>query len=121
VETNVECSQVTFSVNGVVVPKPVTTLPLSGPMSKSPPKYAITSDTSKINWASNNLPSRTISLFVPAAEDLYPTVTLHSPATAVMCRFSAQDLVASSRESIGAPESVAVYAVDGSVVFPENS
>jgi hypothetical protein len=55
-------------------------------------------------------------LLVPAAEDLYPTVTLHSPVSAVMCRFSAEDVAALSRESIGAPPDVTVYAVDGSVI-----
>lgn len=63
--------------------------------------------------------SITLPLLVPAAEELYPTVTLHSPASAVMCRFSAEDIVATSRESIGAPEGRTIYAVDGSVIpFP---
>jgi hypothetical protein len=56
-------------------------------------------------------------LLVPAAEDLYPTVTLHSPVSAVMCRFSAEDVAALSRESIGAPPDVRyTYAVDESVI-----
>ncbi|KAL7574790.1 hypothetical protein ACA910_010635 [Epithemia clementina (nom. ined.)] len=59
----------------------------------------------------------TLSIKVPAAEELYPTVTLHSPATSVMSRFSAEDIVASSRETIGAPANATVYAVDGSVIF----
>lgn len=59
----------------------------------------------------------TLSIKVPAAEELYPTVTLHSPATSVMSRFSAEDIVASSRETIGAPADATVYAVDGSVIF----
>ena len=58
----------------------------------------------------------TLPLLVPAAEELYPTVTLHSPASAVLCRFSAGDIVAASRESIGAPDGRTVYAVDGSVI-----
>jgi hypothetical protein len=36
-----------------------------------------------------------------------------------MCRFSAEDIIARSREDIGAPPNVAVYAVDGSLVFKE--
>jgi hypothetical protein len=36
-----------------------------------------------------------------------------------MCcsRFSAEDIIARSREDIGVPTNVAVYAVDGSLVF----
>jgi hypothetical protein len=56
-------------------------------------------------------------LHVPLEEDLYPTLTLHSPATKVWCRFCAQDILANSRESIGAPEGATIYAVDGSVIF----
>ena len=59
----------------------------------------------------------TLSIKVPAAEELYPTVTLHSPATSVVSRFSAEDIVASSRDTIGAPPDATVYAVDGSVIF----
>jgi hypothetical protein len=44
-------------------------------------------------------------------------LTLHSHATQVMCRFSAEDVVATSRTIIGAPEVATVYAVDGSVLF----
>lgn len=67
-------------------------------------------------------PNSTLPLMVPAAEELYPTATLHSPASAIMCRFSAEDIVASSRESIGAPEGRTIYAVDGSVIsFAEES
>ena len=61
-------------------------------------------------------PGSTLPLLVPAAEELYPTVTLHSPASAVMCRFSAEDIVAESRDKIGAPEGRTIYAVDGSVI-----
>ena len=62
-------------------------------------------------------PSPDLPLLVPAAEELYPTVTLHSPGTAVLCRFSAEDILADSREAIGAPPQACVYAVDGSVIF----
>jgi hypothetical protein len=48
---------------------------------------------------------------------LYPTVTLHSPASAVMCRFWAEDVAAAlSHESIGVPPDVTGYAVNGSVI-----
>lgn len=59
-------------------------------------------------------------LYVPREEDLYATLTLHSPATQVMCRFCAEDVVACTRESIGAPPGVTVYAVDGSVLFEQS-
>ena len=37
------------------------------------------------------------------------------------CRFSAGDVIARSRESIGAPNNVPVYAVDGSLVLDGES
>lgn len=66
---------------------------------------------------SSSASGSTLPLLVPAAEELYPTVTLHSPASAVMCRFSAEDIVATSRDAIGAPQGRSIYAVDGSVIF----
>lgn len=60
-------------------------------------------------------------LHVPLEEDLYPTLTLHSPATKVWCRFCAEDIISNSRESIGAPEGATIYAVDGSVIFESNT
>jgi hypothetical protein len=57
-----------------------------------------------------------LPLLVPAAEELYPTVTLHSPSTAVLCRFSSGDIRAENRAAIGAPPEATVYAVDGSVI-----
>jgi hypothetical protein len=62
-------------------------------------------------------PSFTLPLLVPAEEELYPTVTLHSPSARVLCRFSAADILATSRETLGAPPGVTIYAVDGSVIF----
>jgi hypothetical protein len=56
---------------------------------------------------------------VPAEEELYPTVTLHSPGTAVMCRFSLGDILATTRAAIGAPQGVAIYAIDGSLILSE--
>ena len=61
--------------------------------------------------------SHVLPLFVPREEELFPTLTLHSTQTEVLCRFCASDIIASSRESIGAPDGVVVYAVDGSVLF----
>ena len=62
----------------------------------------------------------TLHLLVPAAEELFPTVTLQSSATSVACRFSSEDVLATSREVIGAPAGVAVYGVDGSVILSED-
>lgn len=60
-----------------------------------------------------------IPLLVPSGEELFPTLTLHSSQTEVTCRFCSEDLVAKSKEEIGVPTDVTVYAVDGSVVFNE--
>lgn len=58
-----------------------------------------------------------LPICVPREEELYPTVTLHSPQTEVLCRFCAQDILANSRNAIGAPRGSIVYSVDGSVLF----
>jgi hypothetical protein len=116
---------VTFSVNGVAVSPPLSSLSVTGRpgtlLSASSVQRGLMGarlgdEAMESNKAGPGLPSATLPLLVPAAEDLYPTVTLHSPASAVMCRFSAEDVAALSRESIGAPPGVTVYAVDGSVI-----
>ena len=66
-------------------------------------------------------PAPTLWLSIDRAHELFPTVTLHSPATCVMCRFSADDVLARSRAGVGAPSSATVYAVDGSVIFEADS
>jgi hypothetical protein len=104
---------VTFNVNEFIVSPPVSALPM-GSAGLMPPA---TPGEPHQSQAMLGPPSFTLPLLVPAEEELYPTVTLHSPATAVMCRFSAGDVLATSRESIGAPKDVTVYAVDGSVIF----
>ena len=117
---------VTFSVNGVTISQPVSNQAMPGSFGQ-PPSAKKPRDEKAIQVANESprdskaqdskMAAMSLPLLVPAAEDLYPTVTLHSPATAVMCRFAAEDITAVSRETIGAPESVAVYAVDGSVIF----
>jgi hypothetical protein len=62
----------------------------------------------------------TTSIIVAKAQELFPTVTLHSSGTSVMCRFSAEDMLASSRTEIGALSGVVVYSVDGSVILDES-
>lgn len=102
-------------MNGVFVTPPVSSLPTTGAAALLPGAQM---QMGLINGAQMHVSptSSTLPLLVPAAEELYPTVTLHSPASAVMCRFSAEDILAASRESIGAPERSTVYAVDGSVI-----
>jgi hypothetical protein len=126
-----------FNVNGVMVSPPVTTLPVSGananstarvgsPMSLASSLNSMlggSGDGSSPAVATRSPPDRlephaaTLNLLVPSAEALYPTVTLQSSATSVACRFSSEDIIASTRDAIGAPPNVAVYGVDGSVIL----
>jgi hypothetical protein len=109
------------------VPEIASSLPSSihqQPSLASPsrlPRSAVVSPTTE-SWAhskssySNPNSLMTPTLLVPASEELYPTVTLQTPATAVMCRFSSEDVLL--RDSIGPiPRGVTVYAVDGSVII----
>jgi len=64
--------------------------------------------------------SPVLSSFVPREEELFPTLTLHSSQTEVLCRFCAEDMLAASRSTVGAPSGVTVYAIDGSVLFDED-
>lgn len=102
---------VTFNVNGRVVSPHVPSAPSSGPgehpFAPAPTNIPVGAVP----------PSFTLPLLVPAEEELYPTLTLHSPGTSVMCRFSAGDVTAQSRDAIGAPKKVPIYAVDGSIIF----
>ena len=131
---------VTFNVNERIVSPPVSALPMAtatvdGSMGStlSPvgsPSTADISNQSSTQGAAA-LPktppaqvgmapsSFTLPLLVPAEEELYPTVTLHSPGTAVMCRFSLGDILATTRAAIGAPGGVPVFAIDGSVILNE--
>jgi hypothetical protein len=97
-------TDVTFNINGCVIPLAATA------------NEDVESET-----GTEQISDSTLSLVAPKAQELFPTVTLHSPATCVMCRFSADDLLATSRKEIGAPNGVTVYAVDGSVILDENA
>ena len=122
---------VTFAVNQQIVSPPVSTLPMAAatvdtlvtnlptpmgsPMSMDlggPPR----TPPLRIGPAPTSF---TLPLLVPAEEELFPTVTLHSPGTAVMCRFSLGDVLATTRAAIGAPPGVAVYAIDGSLILSD--
>eukprot|EP00557_Chaetoceros_sp_GSL56_P002119 CAMPEP_0176498136 /NCGR_PEP_ID=MMETSP0200_2-20121128/12139_1 /TAXON_ID=947934 /ORGANISM="Chaetoceros sp., Strain GSL56" /LENGTH=870 /DNA_ID=CAMNT_0017896281 /DNA_START=269 /DNA_END=2881 /DNA_ORIENTATION=- len=61
--------------------------------------------------------SPVLPIFVPRDEELFPTLTLHSSQTEVMCRFCSEDIIAKSRAEIGAPNGAVVFAIDGSVLF----
>lgn len=115
--TNVT-ADVTFNVNGKVVP-PSTYGGDDAPGENSPDSSSRRSLNASCGDGSCVVdPTR--SLGVPKAHELFPTVTLLSSGTSVMCRFSAEDLLANSRAEIGALSGVVVYAVDGSVIFDES-
>ena len=101
---------VTFNINGSIVPS-VT----------SSSNNATTSLSSALHeGSSDGCVEPTLSLIVPKALELFPTVTLHSSKTSVMCRFNSEDLLATSRTEIGAQPGVVVYAIDGSVILDES-
>jgi hypothetical protein len=67
-------------------------------------------------------------LAIPKEEELFPTLTLHSPSTKVLARFCSADIKATRRSQIGLPDGVGdagdgrdggvmVFTVDGSVLF----
>lgn len=122
---------VTFNVNGIRCPPlvpPAARLPFGQQAvftkrnktdDKKMPVGGDPSKQSNQQLSEHRTPSQELPLLVPSAEELFPTVTLHSSGTSVLCRFSAEDILVDSRETIGAPPSACVYAVDGSVIFGE--
>lgn len=123
-------ANVTFSVNGRVIETQAGNMPFGAThQGGGPPGRQQTMDNieerDQGEEQSGN-PSQQdgrgaliMPLYVPREEEVYATLTLHSPETQVMARFSADDILARSRANIGVPEGVAVYAVDGSVVLTE--
>uniref|UniRef100_A0A7S1GQC1 Uncharacterized protein n=2 Tax=Cyclophora tenuis TaxID=216820 RepID=A0A7S1GQC1_CYCTE len=105
-------ASVTFNVNGTTVSPPVRMSPMLGGLGTPPGSM----DPSR-RLVGPVPATTTLPLLVPLEEELFPTLTLHSPATEVMCRFSSEDIIETSRESIGAPRGATVYAIDGSVVL----
>lgn len=101
---------VTFNINGVIVP----------PYSSSSNDATTSSLSAMQEGSSDGCIEPTLSLIAPKAHELFPTVTLHSSRTSVMCRFNSEDLLATSRTEIGAQPGVVVYAVDGSVILDES-
>jgi hypothetical protein len=118
-------SSVTFNVNGQVVAQPLCAPP---PVLDTKSTFSHHDDATRrsrdvhhpMDPQAGGPPTTTLPLYVPREEELFPTVTLHSPATQVMCRFCAEDIQATSRSTIGAPIGVVIYAVDGSVLFDED-
>jgi len=111
-------ASITFNVNGVVLSSPVSTAPLAAGLIPDPPSDGSENLHDTRQPQPRGAPSATLQLLVPMEEELFPTLTLHSHATQVMCRFSAEDVCATSVTVIGAPEGATVYSVDGSVLFP---
>jgi hypothetical protein len=125
-------SAITFNVNGAIVSPPVYSS-LSTPGLASTmipgrqgnffcaPSSSLVHRVSPVQHPDHSalLPTATLTLLVPSAEDLYPTVTMQSSATSVVSRFSSEDIVAQRREQIGAPPEVTIYAIDGSIVALE--
>jgi hypothetical protein len=110
-------ASITFNVNGVVLSSPVSTAPLETMPDPSSDGNQGMQEESQQPQQPREAPSATLQLLVPMEEELFPTLTLHSHATQVMCRFSAEDVTAASTTIIGAPEGATVYSVDGSVLF----
>lgn len=110
-------ASVTFNVNGVIVSPPVCTAPVSGGLMPMPSRGSGVPENRQAQQLYGLTPTATLPLLVPMEEELFPTLTLHSHATQVMCRFSAEDVLATSSVMVGAPEGATVYAVDGSVLF----
>lgn len=105
-------ASVIFAVNGQIVhPAKAPTATMANAVGDSGKASA------KPGSATFSMSPDSVNMLVPAAEDVYPTVTLQSAQTSVMCRFSSEDILASSRAMIGAPDDDSiVYAVDGSVL-----
>lgn len=110
-------ASVTFNVNGVVVSPPVSGAPAIAGLMPMPSKDSRLPVNPEPQQHRGLAPTATLPLLVPTEEDLFPTLTLYSSATQVKCRFSAEDVLATSSFMVGAPEGATVYAVDGSVLF----
>lgn len=122
-------SAITFNVNGAIVSPPVpSSLPTTGMPSMIPGRpghfFGAPSMDHRVSPIQHSAfagqPAATVTLLVPSAEDLFPTVTMQSSATSVVSRFSSEDVVAQRREQIGAPAEATIYAIDGSIVSLED-
>lgn len=105
-------ARLTFSVNGQVV----LLQPNGGATVPTPYASAEAASSDGQQQAAPLQPTPHVTLLIPAAEDVFPTVTLQSASTSVMCRFSSEDILAKSRAMMGAVSGSAVYAVDGSIL-----
>ncbi|KAL3940307.1 MAG: hypothetical protein SGBAC_005134 [Bacillariaceae sp.] len=118
-DTVMVTAAVTFTVNGNTVSPPLSAQPFPSSSGDALPPSPPSPPPPIPPMGPPAPPSFTLPLLVPAEEELYPTVTLHSPGVAVLSRFSAGDLLSTSRRAIGAPNGVSVYCVDGSVILNE--
>ena len=124
-------ANVTFSVNGRVMETQAANMPFGpahqggGPPGRQQPMDNVEErdqgeeEQSGNPFEQDGQGALIMPLYVPREEEVYATLTLHSPETQVMARFSADDILARSRANIGVPDGVTVYAVDGSVVLTE--
>jgi len=102
---------ITYSVNG----QPIKTTKRDNSIDD---RIISENSSNEFHLLSEGFSASTMALSVPRDRDLFPTLTLHSPNIQVFCRFCASDMVHITREKIGAPPEVTVYALDGSVVLP---
>jgi len=68
-----------------------------------------------VHYSVNGQTVEQVEWWLPASEDVYPTVTLQSHGTAVLCRFSAEDMV-STVADLEVNDDEIVYCMDGSLL-----
>jgi hypothetical protein len=118
-------ANVTFSVNGRVIGTQAPNMPFGAARQGGPPdqQQQLQNGQEKEGQTDNSDQDRgalLTPLYVPREEEVYATLTLHSPETQVMARFAADDILARTRANLGVPNGVTVYAVDGSVLLTED-
>lgn len=117
-------ANVTFSVNGRVIGSQAPNMPFGAAHQGGPPDQQQRLQNGQAEGQTDNSEqdrgALLTPLYVPREEEVYATLTLHSPETQVMARFAADDILARTRANLGVPDGVTVYAVDGSVLLTED-
>lgn len=117
-------ANVTFSVNGRVIGPQAPNMPFGAAHQGGPPDQQQRLQNGQAEGQTDNSEqdrgALLTPLYVPREEEVYATLTLHSPETQVMARFAADDILARTRANLGVPDGVTVYAVDGSVLLTED-
>ena len=117
-------ANVTFSVNGRVIGTQAPNMPFGAAHQGGPPDQQQRLQYGQAEGQTDNSEqdrgALLTPLYVPREEEVYATLTLHSPETQVMARFAADDILARTRANLGVPDGVTVYAVDGSVLLTED-